>query len=116
MLTGLFRGSELNAGVIRIDGKDIRNLNLADVRKSMSIIPQDPFLFDGTLRENLDPTGTKEDQELWSVLQKCRLDEKFNTLQNDGLDEKLDEKGFYNLSLFTLEYAVKLKFLYLLVR
>ena len=57
----------------------------------MSIIPQDPFLFDGTLRENLDPTGTKSDKDVWLALKKCRLDQKFNSTA--GLDEKLEERG-----------------------
>ena len=66
----LFRGAELSFGEIKIDKVNIRNLNLSDLREKMSIIPQDPFLFDGTLRENMDLTKTKSDEELWDCLGK----------------------------------------------
>ncbi len=85
------------SGSIEIDGVNIRNLNLSDLRSRMSIIPQDPFLFAGSLRENLDPTGSKSDEDLWTALKKCHLDEKFSTSSTNGLDEQLDEKG-QNLS------------------
>ena len=68
----LFRGTELHFGEIRIDNTNIRNLNLCDLREKMSIIPQDPFLFDGTLRENMDLTKSKSDDELWSCLGKIK--------------------------------------------
>lgn len=97
LLTALFRGAELTTGTIEIDGVNIRNLNLADLRSRLSIIPQEPFLFDGSLRENLDPTGTRSDADLWTVLKKCHLDQKFSTASTGGLDERLEEKG-QNLS------------------
>ena len=89
ILTALFRGTEIASGQIKIGGKNIKNLNLNDLRRSMSIIPQDAFLFDGTLRENLDPTRTKSDQQLWAAVKKCRLEEKFSR-NAAGLDFKLE--------------------------
>jgi ATP-binding cassette subfamily C (CFTR/MRP) protein 1 len=50
LFMALFRGEELKSGMIKIDNVNIRNLSLNDLRESMSIIPQEPFLFDGTLR------------------------------------------------------------------
>ena len=63
----LFRGEELKSGTIRIDNVNIRNINLNTLRQSMSIIPQDPFLFDGTLRENLDLSNKCDDNQLWNA-------------------------------------------------
>ncbi len=71
---------------------NIRNINLNTLRESMSIIPQDPFLFDGTLRENLDPSNLNDENELWNALRKCRLYDKFQA-DPAGLDLKIDEKG-----------------------
>ena len=50
LFMALFRGEEIKSGMIKIDNVNIRNLSLDDLRESMSIIPQEPFLFDGTLR------------------------------------------------------------------
>ena len=92
LFMALFRGEELKSGTIKIDNVNIRNINLNTLRKSMSIIPQDPFLFDGTLRENLDPSNLNDDNQLWNALRKCRLDAKFQA-DPAGLDLKIDEKG-----------------------
>ena len=61
----------------------------------MSIIPQDPFIFNNTLRENLDPTGSKNDQDLWLALEKCRIDQKLRSPESAGLDEIMEERGIY---------------------
>lgn len=92
LFMALFRGEELKSGEIKINNINIRNLSLTSLRESMSIIPQDPFLFDGTLRENLDPSGQRDDSQLWDVLKKCRLDDKFKS-DPAGLDLKIEEKG-----------------------
>lgn len=57
MLVSLFRMVELSEGTIRIDGVDISEIGLHDLRSRMAIVPQDPVLFNGTIRSNLDPTG-----------------------------------------------------------
>ncbi|CAF0839258.1 unnamed protein product [Brachionus calyciflorus] len=97
LLMAIFRGCEIESGHILIDNKDTRNLSLKDLRERLSIIPQDPFLFESTLRENLDPSGQRSDEELWQVLKETRLDQKF--MQNAaGLDMIIEETG-KNLSV-----------------
>jgi ATP-binding cassette subfamily C (CFTR/MRP) protein 10 len=92
LFMSLFRGTELHSGSILIDNVNIRELDLEHLRQQMSIIPQDPFLFAGTLRENLDPSESKTDDELWQALRKCRLDEKFRQ-HVEGLNWLVEEKG-----------------------
>lgn len=59
ILHALFRLFELNGGRVEIDGADISRLSLYTLRKNISIIPQTPFLFHGTIRYNLDPFGER---------------------------------------------------------
>ena len=69
----LFRTAEINKGEVTIDGVNTKLLNLTELRSHLSIIPQDPFLFKGTVRENLDPLSKSSDSELWDALQKSHL-------------------------------------------
>lgn len=70
LLLALFRMVELRAGRIIIDGVDTRAVGIGDLRSRMSIIPQQPVLFSGTVRYNLDPFGHFTDAELTSALSK----------------------------------------------
>ncbi|KAJ3029051.1 UNVERIFIED_CONTAM: hypothetical protein HDU68_000264 [Siphonaria sp. JEL0065] len=55
-------------GTIEIDGMDVQKLGLHDLRSRLTIIPQDPVLFEGTLRSNLNPFDEYSDEEIWQVL------------------------------------------------
>lgn len=69
----LFRLTELSKGSITIDGIDISTLALHDLRSRLSIVPQDPALFRGTVRSNLDPFNEHADLQLWSALRHVHL-------------------------------------------
>jgi ATP-binding cassette subfamily C (CFTR/MRP) protein 1 len=93
----LFRILEASAGDIRIDDVTTASLGLHDLRSKISIIPQDPVIFSGTLRSNLDPFHTHSDQELWNVLQLAHLKDFVSSL-DEGLDHECAEAG-ENLSI-----------------
>jgi ABC-type multidrug transport system fused ATPase/permease subunit len=69
----LFRFLEARSGSIYIDGVDISKIKLHDLRSRLAIIPQDPVLFSGTVRSNLDPFDNHTDEELFDSLQRVHL-------------------------------------------
>uniref|UniRef100_A0A674BQ19 ATP binding cassette subfamily C member 2 n=1 Tax=Salmo trutta TaxID=8032 RepID=A0A674BQ19_SALTR len=93
----LFRIIEAAEGRILIDGTDIATLGLHDLRSRLTIIPQDPVLFSGTLRMNLDPFETFSDEEIWRILELSHLKEYVGGLQ-EGLTHEVSEGG-ENLSI-----------------
>ncbi|XP_064629834.1 multidrug resistance-associated protein 1-like isoform X2 [Lineus longissimus] len=88
----LFRLIEPAEGSIIIDGLDAATLGLHDLRSKITIIPQDPVLFAGSLRMNLDPFDAHTDQDIWSCLELANL-KNFVTLQPEHLDFLCSEGG-----------------------
>ena len=73
ILQSLFRLIDLSSGTVEIDGINIKEVGLHTLRTKVGYIPQQPFLFSGTVRENLDPFGLKSDDEIIAVLKKTYL-------------------------------------------
>nr|XP_037285358.1 multidrug resistance-associated protein 1-like isoform X2 [Rhipicephalus microplus] len=88
----LFRIIEPRTGKINLDHVDISKIGLHDLRSKMTIIPQDPVLFAGTLRWNLDPCEDYTDDALWEALEQAHLKD-FVATQDAGLDYEVLEGG-----------------------
>ena len=96
LTVALFRIAPLSAGSVTIDGVDVGKLGLAEARRALCIIPQDPVLFCASLRFNVDPFGEYSDERIWSVLEQVGLKE--CVLELGGLESALEEGGA-NLSV-----------------
>uniref|UniRef100_A0A0D9YQR9 ABC transporter C family member 3 n=1 Tax=Oryza glumipatula TaxID=40148 RepID=A0A0D9YQR9_9ORYZ len=73
LIQALFRIVEPSIGQVLIDGLDICTIGLHDLRTRLSIIPQDPVMFEGTLRNNIDPLEEYSDEQIWEALNSCHL-------------------------------------------
>nr|CAB3219635.1 multidrug resistance-associated protein 5-like [Phallusia mammillata] len=88
----LFRLMELSEGRICIDGFDTSEIGLEDLRKKMTIIPQDPVLFVGSIRYNLDPFQQHSDEEIWKAVERSHIKELINRLPQK-LENEVVENG-----------------------
>ena len=93
----LFRIIEAAEGNIKIDSVDISQIGLNLLRSSISVIPQDPFIFSGTIRENVDPFGMLYEENIWLALEKANLKTYVESLDK-GLDYPILQGG-ENLSV-----------------
>lgn len=88
----LLRTIEIESGSIQIDGIDITTIPLERLRRSIVFVPQEPLLFLGNLRTNLDQFGDHQDLQLWQALRQVHLESFIQSLP-DGLDTRVEENG-----------------------
>ncbi|QRV89229.1 ABC transporter transmembrane region [Ceratobasidium sp. AG-Ba] len=92
LFLSLLRILEPASGTILINGVDITKIGLHDLRRAISIIPQEPQLFEGTIRENIDPTDEHDDEKIWAAIEQAHLKEYVLKLPG-GLDSIVKEGG-----------------------
>ncbi|XP_053697505.1 ATP-binding cassette sub-family C member 10 [Sabethes cyaneus] len=91
VLASMLRVVSLSQGTVTIDNVNIATLPLDVVRSRIAVISQDPFLFNGTIRENLDPRGLHLDSEIWEAITRCLASPLVQAL--GGLNARLTTNG-----------------------
>eukprot|EP00960_Hanusia_phi_P075463 768429-Hanusia_phi.AAC.15 len=94
LAVAIFRICELSSGRILIDGVDTSRIGLKALRSKLAIIPQDPVLFSGSIRYNVDPFGEHSDADVWEALRKVHLDEYVRLSEgSEGLEMQVASGG-----------------------
>ena len=93
LINAMFRIFESQRGKILISGEDITHIPLTQLRKEICIVPQEPFLFDGTLRSNMDPKGQYDDYDIKKSLDKVHFNWKLLGDKKKNLDFHVSENG-----------------------
>ncbi|PPD83841.1 hypothetical protein GOBAR_DD19227 [Gossypium barbadense] len=91
VLNSLFRLTPICGGRILVDGLNIVDIPVRDLRARLAVVPQSPFLFQASLRDNLDPLRMSNDAKIWDVLEKCHVKEEVEVA--GGLEAKVKEAG-----------------------
>jgi len=92
LAAALFNLVESWDGDILLDGVDVKPIGLHALRSQLTIIPQDPVLFNRSLRDNLDPAGAVSDERIWRALEQSQMAEVIKGLQG-GLEHTVEEGG-----------------------
>jgi ABC-type multidrug transport system fused ATPase/permease subunit len=92
IMGAIFRLLELESGHILLGGVDVSTVGVGLLRRLVTIVPQDPILFSGELRKNLDPLNARTDDKIWSALTRCSLDSFVGGLDG-GLAAHIAEGG-----------------------
>lgn len=92
LLNLVFRRYDVTGGEVRMDGKDIRGLKLSDLRSQIAHVPQEPYLFSGTIRDNISFGRNAEESDIARAAQQAALYETVESFPM-GLDTKVGERG-----------------------
>ncbi|XP_049962504.1 ATP-binding cassette sub-family C member 5-like isoform X3 [Schistocerca serialis cubense] len=92
LVAAIYRMAELSSGKITVDGVNIADVKLQHLRSRLSVIPQDPVLFSGTIRSNLDVNCQYTDAEIWLALERTKLRDKVLSMKGQ-LDAKVTQEG-----------------------
>lgn len=91
IVAALLRSTELCGGSVSIDGVDLDDVGLDLLRRKVCVLPQAPMLFNGSIRENVDPKNLSSDAEIWTALRRAEATNCVETL--GGLDGAIDDCG-----------------------
>ncbi|KAJ3069264.1 hypothetical protein HDU98_007667 [Podochytrium sp. JEL0797] len=105
LVLALMRILEAAEGMIELDGVNVAELELENLRRQITVVPQEPVLFASTIRENLDPFGEKEDVSLWDALEKTRMKD-WAQQQTNGLDSLVSEVSVGERQLLCMAKAL----------